>query len=64
MVVQIKELSDHPFTLQTYNPNLFRIYCDGVGFVPYDTTDETREDQEEREWAEDQLRSERRKNNK
>ncbi|GAX82053.1 hypothetical protein CEUSTIGMA_g9481.t1 [Chlamydomonas eustigma] len=49
-------------THQEYDRNAHRIYREGVGFVTYDLKTELPADRVEREWAESQLRRERKKN--
>jgi len=49
-------------TYQEFDAKLHRIYQEGVGFVSYDIKAEPPEATVERQWAEEQLRAERKKN--
>ncbi|KAG1678269.1 hypothetical protein FOA52_013890 [Chlamydomonas sp. UWO 241] len=49
-------------TFQEYDKNMSRVFQEGVGFVKYDLKVEALHDRVERQWAEEQLRAERRKN--
>ena len=49
-------------TFQEYEREAQRIYQEGVGFIPYQVKGEDPADRVEREWAESQLRAERKKN--